>query len=236
MAAGPAVRLDATTRDGESAASGSSLEDNMQSAGRTSPGTGRTSPGPALRISGAAELPSRPGFAKSVRIVGRTDANFSFDFETLDGTTRPAKGCPTCGADACMRATGTLVVKMTTNPVVTLPTINPNLTPCQARRVQTAIDTQIAPHEQQHVDAFRTYEGERRRPFDVKFCDQADFDARIQSIVNSIEGPRRSRAQAASDLLDTPPFEINVDIDCTEPAPPPTTPGKGAPAPSGKPK
>jgi hypothetical protein len=190
--------------------------------------------GPALRIKGSAELPGRPGFAKSVRIVGRTDANFSFDFEALDGTTRPARGCPKCGADACMRAKGTLVVTMTTNPVVTLPTINPNLTPCQARRVQTAIDTQIAPHEQQHVAAFQTYDAVRRRPFDLKFCDQADFDARIGAIVRSIEGPRRSAAQAASDALDTPPFEINVDIDCTEPTPPPKS-GKGSQAPPGNP-
>ena len=71
---------------------------------------------------------------------------------------------------------------------VTLPSVSdfPGLTPCQQRRVQHAIDTVLAPHEQQHVKAFRRYNGTTRRAFDLTVC-RDQFDSAIQSMFEAEE-------------------------------------------------
>ena len=158
---------------------------------------------------------THPGFANGVRLAGRTDADFSGStFHTVGGTTRPAKGCETCGADDCQRVTGKVVMSFVVSTTVTLPTPDPNLTPCQLQRVRNAIRTVLAPHERQHVRAFNTYEGSLTRPFDLTLC-SSDFDAAIQSMFDAVEQPRRAAAQAKSDALD--PFFFDVDVDCQEP-------------------
>lgn len=48
---------------------------------------------------------------------------------------------------------------------------------------------------------------------DLTIC-RTDLDASIQALHDSIEGPRQSAAQAASDALD--PFEFEVDLDCED--------------------
>jgi hypothetical protein len=205
--------------------------------------------GPAVRLGGAAHDPGRAAatsgpsavpaihgtgtarrdtaYGGSVRLQGRTDADFNGgDFHTEKGRTRPATGCAGCGADDCIRATGKLVIDFRAPTRVTLPHVSdfPNLTPCQVRRVQAAITNVLAPHEQRHVRAFSRYDGTVTRSFDLTLCRDA-FDSRIQSMVEAIEQPRRATAQAASDALD--PFFFDVDIDCTEP-PPSTKPAKKA--------
>jgi hypothetical protein len=157
--------------------------------------------------------------ANSVRLAGRTDADFNGgSFRTVGGRTRPATGCESCGTEDCQRATGRLVIAFRVRTTVTLPTPDPGLTPCQLARVRNAINTVLAPHERQHVRAFKTYEGTVTRRFDLTMC-RADFDAAIRSMVEDIETPRRAAAQAASDALDQPPFHFDVDIDCKEPPP-----------------
>jgi hypothetical protein len=98
---------------------------------------------------------------------------------------------------------------------VTLPSVSdfPNLTQCQRARVQDAITNVLAPHEQEHVTAFHTYDGTVTTPFDLTLC-RADFDARIQALHDGIESGRRASAQAANDALD--PFEFEVDLNCED--------------------
>ena len=57
-----------------------------------------------------------------------------------------------------IHVTGTLVSTYHATTHVTLPRASdfPGLTPCQRQRVQDAIDNVLAPHEQEHVEAFRT--------------------------------------------------------------------------------
>jgi hypothetical protein len=158
-----------------------------------------------------------PGFATSTRLQGRTDADFAGStFEVTDATTRPAKGCKGCGADACKRVTGEVVMTFTVATTVTLPTPDPDLTPCQLARVRKAIRDILAPHEQQHVAAFQTYDGSLTRKFDLTMCEE-HFDAAIRAMFDKVEKPRRARAQARSDALDKPPFFFDVDLDCQEP-------------------
>jgi hypothetical protein len=154
-----------------------------------------------------------------LRLRGRTDATYDGGrFETENVTVRPGKGCAGCRGRQCIRASGTLVAHYQVQTSVTLPSVSdfPGLTPCQQRRVQNAIDNILAPHEQEHVRAFETYNGAARRAFDLTLC-RSEFDGAIQRMFNVEAQARRAAAQAASDALD--PFHFDVDLDCEELAP-----------------
>jgi hypothetical protein len=153
--------------------------------------------------------------AYSVTLRGRTDADFSSSFETRNVRTRAASECENCTGAECVHVTGTLESTFRVRTTVTLPSVSdfPDLTACQRARVQDGITNVLAPHEQQHVVAFRTYNGVVRTRFDLTLC-RSDFDARIQELHDSIESARRAAAQAASDALD--PFEFDVDLNCED--------------------
>jgi hypothetical protein len=176
------------------------------------------------------EGPVRHAVAFGLTLQGRTDADFSSSFTTSNGQARPATGCSGCSEeDPCIRATGTLVSTFRVATTVTLPSVDdfPDLTPCQRQRVQQAITNVLAPHEQEHVTAFRTYNGTVRTPYDLTLC-RSEFDARIQELHDGIEAPRQAQAQALSDALD--PFTFEVDLDCEEPSSAAPPPGESAPA------
>ncbi len=160
--------------------------------------------------------------AFGLSLHGRTDAAFSNSFSTEGGTAASATSCPGCGAENCIHATGTLVSTFQVFTTVTLPSVAdfPGLTPCQRERLRQAISGVLAPHEQQHVSAFQTYNGSISTPFDFKVC-RAQFDGRVQALHDGIAAGRQSTTQAQSDALD--PFNFEVDLDCkdapTKPAP-----------------
>ena len=87
------------------------------------------------------------------------------------------------------------------------------LTRCQRERVQDAIDNVLAPHEQEHVDAFETYNGTTEQPFDLTLC-RNQLSGAVRRMARAEEGPRRAAAKAASAALD--PFNFNVDLDCED--------------------
>ena len=153
--------------------------------------------------------------AYSVTLRGRTDAKFSSSFRTRGVRTTAATGCDNCADSECVHVTGTLVSTFRVRTTVTLPSVSdfPDLTRCQRQRVRDGINNVLAPHEQEHVAAFRTYNGTESTPFDLTLC-RSEFDASIQALHDSIEGPRQAAAQAASDALD--PFEFDVDLDCED--------------------
>lgn len=170
---------------------------------------------PLPNISGMGEPSDRVAYANSVRLQGRTNARFSNSFATQNVVTTAATGCDGCAANQCIHATGTLQSTFQVSTTVTLPQVAdfPTLTPCQQARVQNAIDTVLAPHEQQHVAAFQTYIGIVSTPFDITLC-RSSFNAAIQALHKSLEISRQSAAQSASDSLD--PFQFDVDINCTD--------------------
>lgn len=174
----------------------------------------------SLQTSGKGEPAQDTAMGRSVRLEGRTDATFDGgSFETQNVRVSAATRCEACAeGDPCIRARGILVARFNVTTTVTLPSVNdfPDLTPCQRARVQNAISTVLAPHEERHVQAFRQYNGVTRTPFDVTLC-RSQFDSTIQSMFDTQASARRASAQAASDALD--PFHFDVDMNCEEPPP-----------------
>lgn len=158
------------------------------------------------------------GNAGSMRIEGRTVANYSHSHVSQNETVTPATGCGRCGRSSpCVEISGELVSTFATNPVVTLP--DParfrRLTDCQRQRVEDGINNVLAPHEQRHVAIFRTYDGSLTTPFTFKICQsQQLFNQRLRTLHNSIEQPRRRQVQAESNAID--PFFFNVDLNCQD--------------------
>jgi hypothetical protein len=157
------------------------------------------------------------GDGRTIRLEGRTTAQFD------DGTSQirnqhvqRASGCDGCDDDHCLRVTGTLVLSYHVTTSVSLPSVNdyPDLTPCQRRRVQDAIDNVLAPHEQEHVRAFETYNGTSEHPFDLRVCNTEQANEQLQAIHDSDAATRETNARAASDALD--PFHFDVDLDCED--------------------
>lgn len=154
--------------------------------------------------------------AYSLTLEGRTDATFDGgSFSTQNVRTRPGEDCPGCEGAECVHVTGVVVSRFHVTTTVTLPSVDdfPDLTTCQRQRVQAAITDVLAPHEQEHVQAFRQYNGVVRTPFDLNIC-RAEFDTEIQAIHDGVETERQNSAQTASDALD--PFNFTVDLDCEE--------------------
>ena len=151
--------------------------------------------------------------AYSLTLRGLTTASFSSSFQTSNVRTRQGTDCDGCSGAECVKVTGTLVSTFTVTTQVSLPSVDdfPDLTACQRQRVRDGINNVLAPHEQRHVRAFRTYNGTVRTPFSFTIC-RSDFDGRVQDLHDSVEATRRSAAQAASDALD--PFQFDVDLDC----------------------
>jgi hypothetical protein len=161
-------------------------------------------------------------YGTSIRLRGRTDSgDFTYSSSTENIRAVRGTGCTGCGSGDCLRVTGTLIVTYSIQPTVTLPSLSdyPNLTQCQQRRVQNAIQNVLAPHEQQHVAAFRTYAGTTRRNFDLTICRSEWNESTIDAMVKPEQAARQSAAIAASNALD--PFFFDVDLDCTD------TPAKG---------
>jgi hypothetical protein len=152
----------------------------------------------------------------NIRLEGRTDAYFNnSSFRTTNVSVRQGEGCEGCSGSDCVHAKGNLVATYSVTTNVTLPRVSDyeGLSRCQQRRVQNAIDTILAPHEQEHVAAFKTYNGTARSRFDLTIC-RSEFDSTIKSMFESEESARRSAAKAASDRLD--PFYFDVDLNCED--------------------
>lgn len=194
-AAGPTITLHATRED------------------ETRVPVGR--PGPVVQGEGPREHATAYNNQGSLRLRGRTDADFSSSYRTRNVVVRPVTDGADCSEGDQVRVTGTLVATYRVTTRVSLPRVSdyPNLTPCQQQRVRDAIDNILAPHEQEHVAAFRSYNGTTRRRFDLTIC-RSEFDSTIRSMFEAEQDARRRAAQRASDSLD--PFHFDVDLNCED--------------------
>jgi hypothetical protein len=153
-------------------------------------------------------------YAKMVRFEGKTDATFDGGTgQTKNLKAKRAASCEDCSGDDCLTITGTFEITYTVTTSVTLPDMPDDLTPCQQSRVQDAIDNKIAPHEQQHVKAFNTYNGVKNLPINYTGC-KAGLQDYLQGLNDADGIPRRDAAKAKSAKLD--PFYVNVDLDCKD--------------------
>ena len=152
----------------------------------------------------------------NIRLQGRTNARFNGGASRTENlVTEPGSGCKGCRGKNCVHVTGTVVTEYHVSTTVTLPKASSfrRLTECQRQRVQDAINNILAPHEQEHVDAFETYNGTTEQPFDLNLC-RNQLPGVVKRMVRDEEKPRRAAAKAASAALD--PFNFDVDLDCAD--------------------
>jgi len=153
----------------------------------------------------------------SISLHGTTEPNFDGGTgSTSNISTTQATGCDECTDDECLNVSGTLTVVFNANPVITLPPRSEyeHLRPCQIQRVEQWIQDVLAPHEQEHADAFNTYDGTVARQFQLKICRSDWNQEAVQPFHDKMETERRANAQALSDALD--PFHTNIDLDCED--------------------
>lgn len=169
-------------------------------------------------------------FGKSIHLQGQTRPFFRQSAQVARRHAVAASGCPACGPGQCVHVTGTLQMTFVCDATVTLPRVSdfPGLTQCEQRKVRDAINNVLAPHEQQHVGAFHTYNGTVQQPFDQTLC-RSEIQPTMTAALNAVNGPRQAAAQAASDALD--PFNFDFDLDCGDQAadnPPPAPSADGS--------
>src|SRR5579859_357555 len=125
--------------------------------------------------------------------------------------------------DDLVTVTGTAVCVFTADVKIDLPHVPEGLTACQAKRVKDAIDNKLSPHEDQHKAAMKTYEGTVEEAFTITGVKRAGItaalNAKAKEIADRLQGERQTSAQKLSDALDTPPFVVNVDMDCEDEKP-----------------
>ncbi|MHB8628581.1 MAG: hypothetical protein ACYDBJ_09385 [Aggregatilineales bacterium] len=144
-------------------------------------------------------------------LQGLTQANYGGTFTTS------AISYTNVGSD--VQATGTITCTYTVSTQVTLPGAPSDLSACETGKVNNAIQTILAPHEQRHVAAFRGYAGRTVRSFSFTLpgmntsAGAAALDAavqpQLQAMYDSEQGTRQAASDAASAALD--PFNFTVD-------------------------
>ena len=154
-------------------------------------------------------------FGKSVHLEGSTVPNFKASAKLLNRKATTSKDCAGCVPPECVHVTGTLQFSYSVATSVTLPKVSdfPDLTPCEKKKVQDAINNILAPHEQQHVKAFKTYDGSTKQSFDQTLC-KSEVSGAISSLFTAEQSARQAQAQAASDALD--PFNFDFDLNCED--------------------
>jgi hypothetical protein len=93
-----------------------------------------------------------------------------------------------------------------------MPPMPSGLTRCEQTQVRAFLRDVLRPHEEDHRDALKTFEGQTQNPIDVTGCGRADIQSQIQAIGDAERTPREAAARAQSDALD--PF-IRI-IDCSD--------------------
>lgn len=149
-------------------------------------------------------------------LEGYTDAVYNKGAGTAIGEKKkPAKGCDDCD-DSCIQATGFVKVPYKVATTVSLPTVPDDLRPCQQQRVASAIKNKLAPHEQNHVTAFKTFDGSPLLPINYKGC-ESGYDSYLEGLAETEFERRKGIADARSAKLD--PYVVDVDLCCKDAAP-----------------
>ncbi len=178
--------------------------------------------GSALSLNGK----GRPGKAvnfgsgQGVQLRGLTSADYANNgWSLINENLARGSGCEGCNDRQCEQYSATVRSTFQVATNVSLPNMSEysHMSECQQQRIRNAINNVLAPHEQQHVAAFRTYNGTVETPIALTACRNqlaTLVRSRADSTHLSVERPRRASAQGASDALD--PFVVNVDLNCTD--------------------
>lgn len=180
---------------------------------------------PLTEVSGeAAGSRDEVDYGKTIHLQGLTTASFSTStnsFTSQNTSITHATGCDgSCSeTDPCVSVSTTIASSYSVPISVSLPDLSTmDLTECERQQAQNWIDTVLAPHEQEHVTAFRTYNGTTSHPLNFTSCRsaaQTELDTRAQQMFNTERAARQASAQTASDALD--PFNMDFEVNCPEP-------------------
>lgn len=152
--------------------------------------------------------------AGSVDLEGETNATYKKGAGVANKeVTKKSKGCDGCEDDACVSITGTLVVPYSVATKVTLPSVPTDLTPCQQDRVRAAINGPLNTHEQKHVAAFNTFNGNASLPINYHGCEDG-YVTYQEGLAEAEYERRKTIADAKSAALD--PFSVPVDLCCKD--------------------
>ncbi len=212
---------DANTSDNIAAPAANADQPNTQPVDNNQPDnagasdTGSATDGGTL-TGGLIEVEATPivveanGGCDGLDLQGLTQASYGGNFTTTTSYTN-------VGSD--VQATGTITCTYTVGTQVTLPSPPSGLTDCETGKVNNAIQTILAPHEQRHVAAFRGYAGRTARRFSFTLPGMSTSDGaaaldaavqpQLQAMYDSEQATRQAASDAASAALD--PFNFNVD-------------------------
>jgi hypothetical protein len=168
---------------------------------------------PVPDVSGAGDAETVVAHAVGpLNLQGKTTAKFDGGkFHTENLTTEAGSGCKGCKAANCVHVTGTRVSDYKVTTKVTLPSVpkRKGMTACEKQAIKDAIDTTLADHEQQHVQAFEEYNGTTQTPFDETMCRTA-VPGFIKKQHKAEAKARAADAKADSAALD--PFNFDIDF------------------------
>lgn len=165
---------------------------------------------------GQSETMTAFGYCANLSVQGTTKATYSNSF-SAKGEKAKSTDCKGCGPKSCITETGNIESVFTVSTKVTLPKLPRGLNDCEKTAVQNAIDTTLANHEQDHVNAFNTYAGTVSTPYTYTGC-ESKKSAFIKAKHKEVAAQRKAAANALSAALD--PFNFNIDCDCPDPEKP----------------
>jgi hypothetical protein len=150
---------------------------------------------------------------EEINLEGLTDAVYNKGAgRTIGEKKKASKDCEDC-EDDCKKVSGTLAVPYKVATTVSLPTVPADLRPCQKQRVAAGIKNKLAPHEQKHVAAFKTFNGTAMLPINYIGC-EGGYDSYLEELAEKEFNRRKDIADAKSAKLD--PFSVDIDLCCKD--------------------
>ncbi len=177
-----------------------------------------------VQVEAPSDSPDETDHGRVVTLRGLTTAHWSQSTNSAQTSNlqfQRSTGCSgSCAEDdPCISVSATLTCSYNVPVDVSLPDLSAmDLNECERAQAQNWIDTVLAPHEQQHVQKFSTYNGTTTRTISFTSCNstaQATLAERAQTMLDSERASRQSSAQALSDALD--PFSFDFELNCPEP-------------------
>jgi hypothetical protein len=169
--------------------------------------------------------------ARTISMTGVTHYDFQPETYAMAETAlSQGRDCDGCEGRDCVRVSAPVTITYTVALSVDLPSVGDynDLTECEAQNVQTAIDTVLVPHEQQHVDALGAYNGTETVTFSDTFC-RSEIAQAVADFVAAREATRQANAIAASEALDPFNFTFDASEGCEEEATEDEPPGPEGP-------
>jgi hypothetical protein len=156
-------------------------------------------------------------FGAGPKLEGKTHAAYT----STDPVVTPNPPKASKGPGGGIRAQGTVSSTFASNPTVDPYDLDSHgFTDCQHKNAEKFIKNTLDPHEQAHVNAFKTnFDGRWSSPFDLTVKDAADATTQIKGVYDTEFAARKKKADDASGDLDAGGknnFVWDMDEGCTD--------------------